>query len=134
VWLAVLVSFGVRSNIAALMAAFFFVLSPVFLTTIASGWLDDLGIHVSTTTLAAIPTLLFGVGAVLLAKNPEGTVHMNAMQAQRRLQRLSGVRAVPAATALAGRHDPRLLDSHTAAGAGADGSPAGEPKQEAGRS
>jgi hypothetical protein len=52
--------------------------------------------------------LLFGVGAILLAKNPEGTVHMQAMQFQSALRRFGGARPVPAATAYAGRHDPRL--------------------------
>ena len=43
-------------------------------------------------------------------KNPEGTVHQQAMGFQRMLHKASGggARAVPAATAFAGRHDPRL--------------------------
>jgi branched-chain amino acid transport system permease protein len=106
-WLAVLVTFGVRSNIAALLAAFVFVLSPVFLTTVVHGWLDDLGISISVTTLGVLPILGFGIGAVLLALSPDGTVHRNAVNFQRRFQHLTGVRAVPAATAFAGRHDPR---------------------------
>jgi hypothetical protein len=35
---------------------------------------------------------------------------MQAMSFQRWLQKRSGARAVPAATAFAGRHDPRLSD------------------------
>ena len=95
-WLAVLVTFGVRSNIAALLAALGFIITPALL------------ISYTTPTWAQLPVLLFGVGAILLAKNPEGTVHMNAMSFQRQLQRFGGARAVPAATAFAGRHDPRL--------------------------
>jgi branched-chain amino acid transport system permease protein len=75
-WLAVLVTFGVRSNIAALLAAIAFVMMPVLLTTYAS------------TPWDRLPVLLFGVGAILLAKNPEGTVHMQAMQLQRGLRLL----------------------------------------------
>jgi branched-chain amino acid transport system permease protein len=110
VWLAVLVTFGVRSNIAALLAAFLFTMSPTFNTTILPDWLDSLGIHLDDTLLAVLPVIGFGVGAILLAKNPEGTVHMQAMSFQRWLQKRSGARAVPAATAFAGRHDPRLED------------------------
>jgi len=108
VWLAVLVTFGVRSNIAALLAAFVFTLSPTFNSTILPDWLDSLGIHISDTVLTVLPVIGFGVGAILLAKNPEGTVHMQAMSFQRWLQKRTGARAVPAATAFAGRHDPRL--------------------------
>jgi branched-chain amino acid transport system ATP-binding protein len=83
VWLAVLVTFGVRSNIAALLAAFFFTMSPIFITSDVATWLSDINIHLSTTALGVLPILGFGVGAILLAKNPEGTVHMQAMQFER---------------------------------------------------
>jgi branched-chain amino acid transport system permease protein len=99
-WLAVLVTFGVRSNIAALMAGCIFVLSPAFIQTtlqLQSPWSE-------------LPILLFGLGAIALAQNPEGTVHMQAMALQRQLHRLGGARNVPAATAHAGRHDPRLAE------------------------
>jgi len=95
-WLAVLVTFGVRSNIAALLAAIGFTITPALL------------LSYTTPTWAQLPVLLFGVGAILLAKNPEGTVHMQAMQFQQMLHRFGGARPVPAATAFAGRHDPRL--------------------------
>jgi branched-chain amino acid transport system permease protein len=97
-WLAVLVTFGVRSNIAALLAAIGFTITPALL------------LSYTTPTWAQLPVLLFGVGAILLAKNPEGTVHMQAMQFQQMLHRFGGARAVPAETAFAGRHDPRLHD------------------------
>jgi branched-chain amino acid transport system permease protein len=98
VWLAVLVTFGVRSNIAALLAGCVFVLSPAFVQTYLQ----------LSSTWAQVPVLLFGLGAIFLAQNPEGTVHQWAMGLQGGLHRLSGVRAVPAATKVAGRHDPRL--------------------------
>ncbi|HEY7105378.1 MAG TPA: ABC transporter permease [Acidimicrobiia bacterium] len=120
VWLAVLVTFGVRSNIAALLAAFLFTLSPTFNTKILPDWLGTLGIHLDDTLLSVLPVIGFGVGAILLAKNPEGTVHMQAMQFQSWLQKRSGARAVPAATAIAGRHDPRLSEP-AAVPDGADG-------------
>jgi branched-chain amino acid transport system permease protein len=100
VWLAVLVTFGVRSNIAALLAGLLFVFSPAFIQTVIkldAPWSD-------------LPILLFGLGAIALAQNPEGTVHQQAMGFQRMLHRAfgGGARPVPAATAFAGRHDPRL--------------------------
>jgi branched-chain amino acid transport system permease protein len=98
VWLAVLVTFGVRSNIAALLAGLVFVLSPAFVQTYLQ----------LSSTWAQVPVLLFGLGAIFLAQNPEGTVHQWAMGLQGGLHKLSGARAVPAATAIAGRHDPRL--------------------------
>ena len=98
VWLAVLVTFGVRSNIAALLAGSIFVMSPAFVQSYLQ----------LSSTWAQVPVLLFGLGAIALARNPEGTVHQGAMGFQRQLRRLSGARAVPAATAYSGRHDPRL--------------------------
>jgi branched-chain amino acid transport system permease protein len=100
VWLAVLVTFGVRSNIAALLAGLLFTFSPAFIQTVLklqAPWSD-------------MPVLLFGLGAIALAQNPEGTVHQWAMGLQRALHRAQGggARPVPAATAFAGRHDPRL--------------------------
>jgi branched-chain amino acid transport system permease protein len=100
VWLAVLVTFGVRSNIAALLAGLLFTFSPAFIQTVLkleAPWSD-------------VPVLLFGLGAIALAQNPEGTVHQWAMGLQRMLHKASGggARAVPAATGFAGRHDPRL--------------------------
>jgi branched-chain amino acid transport system permease protein len=100
-WLAVLVTFGVRSNIAALLAGVIFVLSPAFIQTVIK--LD--------APWSSLPVLLFGLGAIALAKNPEGTIHQNAMAFQRMIHKMSGARAVPAATAYAGRHDPRLHDT-----------------------
>ena len=72
---------------------------------------------------SSLPILLFGVGAIALAKNPEGTVHQQAMGFQRMLHKASGggARAVPAATAFAGRHDPRLHED--------DPPPSPEPSQ-----
>jgi branched-chain amino acid transport system permease protein len=102
VWLAVLVTFGVRSNIAALLAGLLFTFSPAFIQTVLkleAPWSD-------------VPILLFGLGAIALAQNPEGTVHQWAMGLQRMLHKASGggARPVPAATAFAGRHDPRLQE------------------------
>jgi branched-chain amino acid transport system permease protein len=79
VWLAVLVTFGVRSNIAALLAGCVFTLSPLILEEL-------LGL---TGKWVYVPALLFGLGAIALARNPEGTVHQGAMGLQRMLHRLT---------------------------------------------
>ncbi|WP_051683543.1 ABC transporter permease [Blastococcus sp. URHD0036] len=62
VWLAVLVTMGARSNIAALIAGALFVLMPQIFQ-----------IYISTD-LGDVPTILFGLGALGLALHPEGTV------------------------------------------------------------
>ena len=101
VWLAVLVTFGVRSNIAALLAGCIFVMAPTFFTA-------ELGLQAKW---ALVPTLLFGLGAVALAQNPEGTVHQAAMGLQRMLHRRTGGRssAPPPEAATADQPDPDRL-------------------------
>ena len=67
-WFAVVVTNGRRSNNAALAAGLFFVLIPqLFATYLPTGW-------------GPLPTLLFGAGAVLLARNPDGIITMNGRQ------------------------------------------------------
>jgi branched-chain amino acid transport system permease protein len=112
VWLAVLVTFGVRSNIAALLAGCIFVMSPAFVQTYLQ----------LSSTWAQLPVLLFGLGAIALAKNPEGTVHQQAMAFQRLMYKVGGARAVPAATAYAGRHDARIQPD--------DPAPPAEPEEQ----
>jgi branched-chain amino acid transport system permease protein len=68
VWFAVLVTNGVRTNNAALAAGLVFVFLP-----------DILNQYLSPRW-GSLPTALFGLGAVLLAKNPDGAITMNARQ------------------------------------------------------
>ena len=68
IWLAVLVSVGSRSITAALVAGLVFALLPgVFQTYLPAGWTH-------------LPTILFGLGAIMLARNPEGVIAMHARQ------------------------------------------------------
>jgi branched-chain amino acid transport system permease protein len=68
IWLSVLVTQGARSIIAALVAGLtFFLLPGVFQTYLPA-------------SLSDVPILLFGLGAILLAKNPDGVVAMNGRQ------------------------------------------------------
>ena len=66
VWLAVVVTLGVRSITAAALAGMSFQLLPgVFSTYVSTRWAD-------------IPTILFGLGAISVARNPEGVVAQQA--------------------------------------------------------
>ncbi len=67
VWLAVLVTIGVRSLTAALLAGVSFEVLPAVFQTYLPGnaWLQ-------------VPSVLFGLGAIGLATNPEGVVAMYA--------------------------------------------------------
>jgi branched-chain amino acid transport system permease protein len=68
VWFAVLVTNGVRTNNAALAAALVFVYLPDILSTYLP------------VRYGPVATALFGLGAVLLARNPEGVISMNGRQ------------------------------------------------------
>jgi len=75
VWLAVLVTVGVRSTSAALIAGLFFSFIPtVFASYLPTSW-------------GEVPPALFGLGAVLVARNPEGTLAMHSRQLQQLLGR-----------------------------------------------
>jgi branched-chain amino acid transport system permease protein len=77
IWLAVLVTFGVRSITAAVLAGIGFTLLPgVFQTYLPSTW-------------GNVPTLLFGLGAVLVAVNPDGQIAMTGRQLQALIMRLT---------------------------------------------
>ncbi len=71
VWLAVFVTVGLRSVTAAIVAGISFNLVPgVFQTYLSAGW-------------GNVPTLLFGIGAVAVAVNPDGQIAMNVRQVRR---------------------------------------------------
>jgi branched-chain amino acid transport system permease protein len=66
VWLAVLVTLGIRSNIAALFAGLSSTIVPgLALVYLPKAW-------------GNVPPVLFGLGAVAVAKNPDGTLAMQA--------------------------------------------------------
>lgn len=62
VWLAVLVTMGSRSIMAALVAGLLFYVMPGIFTTYL------------VTDFAQVPTILFGLGAIALANHPEGVI------------------------------------------------------------
>ena len=68
VWLAILVSLGIRSNMAALMAG----LSATILAGIALVYLPS--------AFTQVTPILFGLGAIQVAKYPNGVMTENARQ------------------------------------------------------
>lgn len=77
VWLAVLVSIGIRSSIAALMAGMTFTLFPQLISNILP------------TSWSQLPTILFGLGAIGVAKFPNGTLEQNGESFRRLLLRIA---------------------------------------------
>jgi branched-chain amino acid transport system permease protein len=78
VWLAVLVSIGVRSNAAALIAGLVLVFPAALFQNYLPSW---------TWTTEALP-VLFGLGAISAAKYPDGSLAENSRQLRRLLLRL----------------------------------------------
>ena len=77
IWMAVLVTVGLRSIAAAVLAGIAFTLLPgVFQTYLPAAW-------------GNVPTLLFGLGAVLVAMNPDGQVAVTARQLQALVARVA---------------------------------------------
>jgi branched-chain amino acid transport system permease protein len=68
VFLAVLVSLGIRSTVAALLAGLAFTVSPALAEIYLPHW------------FAQLPPILFGLGAILVAKYPEGSLTENVRQ------------------------------------------------------
>lgn len=80
-WLAAVVVFGISRPASAISAGVVFVLFPLFLTG---------GVHIGTfgwngTTNGLIPSIIFGLGAITLASQPNG--FLNAQQERARARR-----------------------------------------------
>jgi len=77
VWLAVVVTLGIRSIIAAALAGLSFSLFPgLFQSYVPARW-------------GEVPTILFGLGAIGVARNPDGVVAQNARQLRQLLASLN---------------------------------------------
>jgi branched-chain amino acid transport system permease protein len=75
-WLAVLVTIGYRSIVAAIVAGLAFTLVPgIFETYLSGSW-------------GNVPTLLFGIGAIGLIIDPDGSVTMQARNLEHLMYRL----------------------------------------------
>jgi branched-chain amino acid transport system permease protein len=83
VWLAVVVTWGVRSITGALLAGLSFTVIPQLVTDHFSGrWLN-------------LPTLLFGLGAIALAREPRGILYDSANRRRARRRRRAEPRPAP---------------------------------------
>jgi branched-chain amino acid transport system permease protein len=81
-WLAVLVTQGIRSNMAALVAGLSLTIMPaIFQTYLPSKY-------------GEIPQILFGLGAIAVARNPDGVLAMQARQFNGLVSRLRPPRPV----------------------------------------
>jgi ABC-type branched-subunit amino acid transport system ATPase component/branched-subunit amino acid ABC-type transport system permease component len=92
IWLAVTVTFGIRRPGGALLAGLAFA-SFTDLMQVITGWgfmPDWAGGLTETTQLAAI---LFGLGAINLAKNPDGVLALVGMQRRERRRKREQARA-----------------------------------------
>ena len=119
-WLAVVVTIGIRSITAAALAGVAFALLPgVFQTYVPTRW-------------GAVPAILFGLGAVAVARHPEGAVVQNGRQVRQLLARLGGhgERRAPAGAAAvdaahsdgwAASNGAPVADAGVASGGGAPG-------------
>jgi branched-chain amino acid transport system permease protein len=79
-WLAVLVTIGYRSIVAAIVAGLAYTVVPgIFETYLSGAW-------------GNVPTLLFGLGAIGLIIDPDGSVTMQARNLEQLMYRLRGRR------------------------------------------
>ena len=85
VWLAVVVTWGVRSIAGALLAGLAFAVFPQLVSE-----------HLSSTW-AELPTILFGLGAIGLAREPRGVVFQVVVGHRDRRRRRTERRVAPAA-------------------------------------
>jgi branched-chain amino acid transport system permease protein len=81
VWLAVIVTVGIRSNVAAAVAGLTFSIIPAIF------------VNYLPVSLAQLPILLFGLGAVLVARNPDGALALQGRQLARLVATVTHMRA-----------------------------------------
>lgn len=84
IWLAVTVTWGIRSAVGALIAGVTFAILP----QLVSDYLPE--------SLQQLPPVLFGLGAIGLAREPRGVIVMNANAVRALRRRLSRRAAKPA--------------------------------------
>jgi branched-chain amino acid transport system permease protein len=70
VWLAILVTVGIRSNVAAMFAGLSFTFVPALV------------LNYLPTSWGNVPPALFGLGAIFVARNPDGALVFHARQIQ----------------------------------------------------
>ena len=83
VWLAVLVTIGIRSTAAAIIAGLSFVMLPALAQAYLPTWTGN------------IPALLFGLGAISAAKYPDGALAEQSRRFRNQLLRLADRQKTP---------------------------------------
>jgi len=105
VWLAVLVTIGIRSTAAAMIAGISFVMLPAIAQAYLPSWTGNL------------PPLLFGLGAISAAKYPDGALAEQSRRLRSQLLRLADREKAPSVVdSLSG---PSLVGDAVDTGAGA---------------
>jgi ABC-type branched-subunit amino acid transport system ATPase component/branched-subunit amino acid ABC-type transport system permease component len=105
VWLAVAVTFGVRRPGGALIAGLSFVCTTTIFTWIGDDYLS--GSFKDLTTSTQFTAMLFGLGAINLAKNPDGVLALIGHQRiERRVERERRARIAEAEAAAHGGEIP----------------------------
>jgi ABC-type branched-subunit amino acid transport system ATPase component len=124
IWVAVTVTFGIRRPGGALLAGLAFACFTDLLQVVTGwGFMPDWASSLTNTTqLAAI---LFGLGAINLAKNPDGVlalVGMQRLERRREREQAAAARAAKPVTTV-----PATTPLAAASGDGADGAKEAEP-------
>ncbi|MEZ5169363.1 MAG: ATP-binding cassette domain-containing protein [Acidimicrobiia bacterium] len=94
IWLTVTVTFGVRRAGGAVLAGLVFATTPALLDGVATwsgapwAWIPD-DVRVALDS-AAVPMILFGFGAISLARNPDGLLALVGGRARRSGRRDTG--------------------------------------------
>ena len=105
VWLAVAVTFGIRRPGGALLAGLSFVCTTTIFTWIGDDYLS--GSFKDLTTSTQFTAILFGLGAINLAKNPDGLLALIGHQRiERRVDRERKARIAEAEAAAHGGEIP----------------------------
>jgi branched-chain amino acid transport system permease protein len=109
IWLAVLVTAGIRSNMAALAAGLLFTILPA------------ITLEYLPKSFGQLPPILFGLGAILVAKNPDGWMTQQAEQLRSLWERFRNRRG-PASTKTTAtvRHAPAPIRVENGAGPSGD--------------
>jgi len=94
IWLAVTVTFGIRRPGGALLAGLAFATVSALLELVA-GWrfMPDFMTDLAGTSY--LPAILFGLGAINLAKNPDGVLALAGVHRREKRHRRAAARAAP---------------------------------------
>ncbi len=94
IWLAVTVTFGVRRPGGALLAGLAFATVSALLELIA-GWRFMPAFMEDLAGSSSLPAILFGLGAINLAKNPDGVLALAGVRRREKQRQRAATRAAP---------------------------------------